>query len=107
MLFETVQSVCHGLLLHKEAAQQLGLQFPLWWQAARVLCICEGVCGVPQTEPEAAAAATCGAAAVDDDAPEMLFNELALTVLQQSTLCPLPQAVQPVHWAHEQVGVAD
>lgn len=42
---------------------------------------------------------------VDDDAPEQLFNELALTLLQQSTLCPLPQAVQPVHWAHEQVGV--
>lgn len=40
--------------------------------------------------------------AVDDDVPELLFNELALTVLQQSTLCPLPQAVQPVHWAHEQ-----
>lgn len=47
----------------------------------------------------------CAAAAVDDDAPEGLFNELALTVLQQSTLCPLPQAVQPVHWAHEQVCV--
>jgi hypothetical protein len=40
---------------------------------------------------------------VDDDVPEALFNELALTVLQQSTLCPLPLAVQPVHWAHEQV----
>jgi hypothetical protein len=42
--------------------------------------------------------------AVDDDVPEALFNELALTVLQQSTLCPLPLAVQPIHWAHEQVG---
>jgi hypothetical protein len=42
---------------------------------------------------------------VDDDIPEALFNELALTVLQQSTLCPLPLAVQPVHWAHEQVVV--
>lgn len=39
---------------------------------------------------------------VDEDIPEALFNELALTVLQQSTLCPLPLAVQPVHWAHEQ-----
>lgn len=45
--------------------------------------------------------------AVDDDVPEALFNELALTVLQQSTLCPLPLAVQPVHWAHEHVRVCD
>jgi hypothetical protein len=44
--------------------------------------------------------------AVDDDVPKALFDELALTELQQSTLCPLgrlPLAVQPLHWAHEQM----
>jgi hypothetical protein len=35
------------------------------------------------------------------DSPEALFEQLALTVLQQSTLCPLPLVVQPVHWAHD------
>jgi DNA polymerase epsilon subunit 2 len=36
------------------------------------------------------------------DSPSSLFSQLALTVLQQSTLSPLPMMVQPVHWAHEQ-----
>ena len=35
-----------------------------------------------------------------DDA-DMCFAHLALTVLQQSHLCPLPLVVQPVHWAHD------
>ncbi|KAF6263998.1 DNA polymerase epsilon, subunit B [Scenedesmus sp. NREL 46B-D3] len=35
------------------------------------------------------------------DSPDALFQQLALTVLQQSTLCPLPLVVQPVHWAHD------
>lgn len=41
--------------------------------------------------------------AADDiaDSPDALFQQLALTVLQQSTLCPLPLVVQPVHWAHD------
>lgn len=35
------------------------------------------------------------------DSPDVLFEQLAHTVLQQSTLCPLPLVVQPVHWAHD------
>lgn len=31
----------------------------------------------------------------------MAFGHLALTVLQQSLLCPLPLVLQPVHWAHD------
>ncbi|KAF8057260.1 DPB2 [Scenedesmus sp. PABB004] len=36
------------------------------------------------------------------DDPQALFGALASTVLQQACLCPLPLAVQPVHWAHDQ-----
>jgi hypothetical protein len=43
------------------------------------------------------------AATADDiaDRSDALFQQLAQTVLQQSTLCPLPLVVQPVHWAHD------
>lgn len=33
--------------------------------------------------------------------PNLMFQQLAKTVLQQSCLCPLPLQVQPVHWAHD------
>jgi hypothetical protein len=42
----------------------------------------------------------CHADAVANS-PDALFQQLAQTVLQQSTLCPLPLVVQPVHWAHD------
>jgi hypothetical protein len=36
------------------------------------------------------------------DDPAVSFAHLALTLLQQSHLCPLPLAAQPVHWAYDQ-----
>ena len=32
-----------------------------------------------------------------------MFAHLALTLLQQSHLCPLPLVVQPVHWMFDHV----
>lgn len=32
----------------------------------------------------------------------MSFAHLALTLLQQSHLCPIPLTAQPVHWAFDQ-----
>lgn len=75
-------------MLYQRMLRQLLVIATDW---AAVWCCCPCCC------------CSCGTP-VDDDVPEALFNELALTVLQQSTLCPLPLAVQPVHWAHEQVG---
>jgi hypothetical protein len=57
--------------------------------------------------PPAGAAATQGgggaAAAGGDDTAvrRALFAHLALTLLQQSHLCPLPLVAQPVHWRHD------
>eukprot|EP00878_Enallax_costatus_P001045 GHUV01001180.1.p1 GENE.GHUV01001180.1~~GHUV01001180.1.p1 ORF type:complete len:395 (+),score=91.74 GHUV01001180.1:179-1186(+) len=35
------------------------------------------------------------------DNADLMFQQLASTLLQQSCLCPLPLQVQPVHWAHD------
>jgi hypothetical protein len=86
--FERNQRVAASHVLFSLAALLL-----FWPCCADVLLLLLPLCLVPDP------------GAVDDDVPEALFNELALTVLQQSTLCPLPLAVQPVHWAHEQVRV--
>lgn len=39
---------------------------------------------------------------LEADDPAVTFAHLALTLLQQSHLCPLPLAAQPVHWAFDQ-----
>eukprot|EP00884_Botryococcus_braunii_P020984 jgi/Botrbrau1/756/Bobra.0181s0015.1 len=36
-----------------------------------------------------------------NEMPETMFENLAATLLQQSHLCPLPMAVQPVFWCYD------
>lgn len=42
------------------------------------------------------------AADLSHDNQDELFCHLAITLLQQSHLCPLPLVVQPVHWQFDQ-----
>ena len=60
--------------------------------AARRRCLapCEGLAG-----------GGAGAGAGESDDPAVAFAHLALTLLQQSHLCPLPLAARPVHWAYD------
>lgn len=55
----------------------------------------------PRADPAASAsqaASQGGANFAASQGPDAMFGHLALTVLQQSHLCPLPLAQQPVYW---------
>lgn len=40
-------------------------------------------------------------AGLSQDNQDLMFAHMAMTVLQQSHLCPMPLVVQPVHWAFD------